>query len=107
MVHVSSCLSSIVKNILYVFCVAFGDDSIKNYFVANSSVGVFTYLELIQVIVDFIYYAPASAIWLIWSQSPRAGAYCKQACLVINDVHNGWIVTVSSSHSTCMTIMVT
>ena len=62
MVHVSSCLSSIVKNILHVFCVMFGDDSIKNYFVANSSVGVFTYLELIQVIVDFIYYTPVSAI---------------------------------------------
>ena len=65
-----------------MFCVVLGDDSIKNYFVANGSVDVFTYLELIQVIVDFIYYSPASAIWLIWSQSPRAGAYVSEPVLL-------------------------
>ena len=60
----------------------FGDDHIKNNFIANSSVGVFTYLELIQVIVDFIYYAPTSAISYSMAQSPRAGAYVSKPVLL-------------------------
>ena len=93
-----------------MFCVVFGDDHIKNNFIANSSVGVFTYLELIQVIVDFIYYAPTSAISYSMAYigtEPKGRCLCKRACLVINDVHNGWIITTTSNHGACMTTMVT